>query len=69
MPESVTRENPWVRLAEMGQSWAEVKTIKKEGRNAMPVKEWWNGLANGERARGWVQFKGRRFGEQDEVEG
>jgi hypothetical protein len=66
VPESVTPNNPWVRMGEMGHSWAEVRTIRKEGRKEMGVGEWWNGLPSMERNRNWVQFKGRRFLEKDE---
>ena len=65
VPESVTPDNPWVRMGEMGHSWAEVGVIRKEGRKEMPVKEWWNGLPNSERSRNWIQFKGRRFLEKE----
>lgn len=68
VPESVTSINPWVRERNMGQSWIEVVTIRKEGRQEMPVGEWWNGLPNMERKRNWVQFKARRFLEEDEEE-
>ena len=61
VPETVTERNPWLGMGKMGFSWAEVRTIRKEGRHTMNVGEWWNGLPNSERTRTWVQFKARRF--------